>query len=652
MSFDLLHGFRLGPWKIEPLRGAITGSQGEARHIEPKVMDVFVCLAEHANELVTRDELQEAVWNGRAVTDEPLTRAIGELRRALEDGGGDSQYIETVPKRGYRLIGDIYLPDGSRLDKKRARSESITQLNVHKLAFVTVTVLALALAYFAYNEFMIGPAQEDAPGTTKTQVEYLSETDGWERSVAVLPFLNMSDDPGNEYFSDGLSEEISTLLARIPGLKVIGRRSSFAFKGKNEDLRVIGQTLGVKNVLEGSVRKSGNRLRITVQLVDVSDGANIWSETYDRIMTDIFEVQDDVAAAMFDALQIHVGTAPTRGRPTESPQAYALFLKARAAMNVLELVEAKDMLLDVIELDPNFAEAYETLAFTYWSLAGWAIEAVEAQKLVREAATNAIAIDPDLVLANAFYRAADFGPHIRWRKLQAFERAARDRPNNPWILETMVYALTENGYLEEALRLCERYVELDPLSLIANTWWSAALYAVGRTEDAAAAIEFVNRWNMVPSTYRLTLDGISLVEKRDETAIAQFEAYVRQDSSDSGWVRDLITNARHPVSGQAYLDDRIPQIVASMSEEGLTSLYLFFGFLDRHFELILATEPSDSTWHLAGIHLWRGNVFRRTGFTAHPKYLDLVNSLGIIESWEQRGPPDFCEKVSGEWVCI
>jgi TolB-like protein len=136
----------------------------------------------------------------------------------------------------------------------------------------------------------------------------------------------MSDDPGNEYFSDGLSEDILTLLANIPDLKVIGRTSSFAFKGKNEDLRVIGQSLGVKTVLEGSVRKSGDRVRITAQLIDVSDGTHIWSESYDRTMTDIFSVQDDVAAAIIDALQIHVGTYPTRGRPTENSEAYALFL--------------------------------------------------------------------------------------------------------------------------------------------------------------------------------------------------------------------------------------------------------------------------------------------------------------------------------------
>jgi predicted Zn-dependent protease len=409
--------------------------------------------------------------------------------------------------------------------------------------------------------------------------------------------------------------------------------------------------LGVKTVLEGSVRKSGDRVRITAQLVDVSDGAHIWSETYDRTMTDIFEVQDDVAAAIINALQIHVGAVPTRGRPTESPEAYALFLRARAAVNVFEWREAEKLLLQATELDPNFAEAYEVLAYAYWSLAGWAVEAVEAQKLVNEAAAKAIAIDPDIVLAKAFYQATIFGPHIRWRKLDAFERAARKQPDNPWILDTLVFSLTENGYLAKALRMAERYVELDPLSLTANTYLSGALYAVGRTEDAITTMEFVNRSNISPNFFTWITDGINLVEKRDATAIAQFESYARQNGSDSSWIRGLVIGARDPLSGQAHLDRRMPQIAALMSEEEVASLYLLFGFLDRYFELVFATEPNASTWHLAGIHLWRGTIFRRLGFTAHPRYLELARSLGIVETWEQRGPPDFCEKLDGQWVC-
>ena len=265
MSSKLLKGFSLGPWTIEPLRGVVSGPNGETHHLEPKAMDVFVCLAERANELVTRNQLLDLAWRGNTAFDEQLTRVVGDLRRALHDDPGDPTYIETVPKRGYRLIGQIRLPGGTSFEKNLTHFVSITQLKEHKLAFVIVTALALALVYFAYNEFVIDPAQEETPATTSTQLEDINETDRWEMSVAVLPFVNMSDDPGNEYFSDGLSEEILNLLARIPGPKVIGRTSTFSFKGKNEDLHVIGQTLGVKTVLEGSVRKSGDRVRITAQ---------------------------------------------------------------------------------------------------------------------------------------------------------------------------------------------------------------------------------------------------------------------------------------------------------------------------------------------------------------------------------------------------
>jgi TolB-like protein len=472
-----------------------------------------------------------------------------------------------------------------------------------------------------------------------------------EMSIAVLPFVNMSDDPGNDYFSDGMSEEILHLLATIPNLKVIGRTSSFSFKGKNLDLRSIGTALGVKTILEGSVRKSGERIRITTQLIDVSNGAHIWSGTYNRTLSDIFAVQDSVAAAIIDALQIHVGTLPSRGRPTESPAAYALFLKSRAAVNVFEWREAQSLLLQATELDSNFAEAYELLAYVYWGLTPWAIEAVEGQKLTSEAAAKAIAIDSELVLANALHQATIFGPNIRSRKLVAFESAARNQPDNPWILDLLVHSLAANGYLAESLRMAERYVELDPLSLTANTYVPLALYAVGRTEDAITAMEVVNQSNTAPNSMTWAIDGIDLVEHRDTAAIAQFESRARQNGSDSSWIREMVIEARDPVSGQAHLDRHMTQFLSLMSEADVVGMYLFFGFLDRHFELIFASEPSPSTWHAAGIHLWRGNIFHRTGFTAHPRYVELARSLGIVESWEQRGPPDFCEKMDGQWVC-
>jgi TolB-like protein len=619
-------------------------------------MDVFVCLAEHANEVVTRNQLLDVAWSGNTAFDEQLTRVVGDLRRALHDDSGDPKYIETVPKRGYRLVGDIRLPEGSEFEKNRSRSVSFTQFNEHKLAFVIIAALVLAIVYLTYDEFVIGSGQQEAPAAAIAQVESIGGTDRWEMSIAVLPFVNMSDDPGNEYFSDGLSEEIMNLLANVPGLKVIGRTSSFAFKDKNEDLRVIGQSLGVKTVLEGSVRKSGDRVRITAQLVDVSDGTHIWSESYDRTMTDIFAVQDDVAAAIINALQIHVSVNPTRGRPTESTEAYVLFLRAKAALTLAESRIAEEILLKAIELDPEFAEAYELLAYNYWWQVGDSINAADGQRLTYDAAAKALAINPNLVFAQAMYQVANIEAESYLSAIEALERVVRKQPSNPEPLNVLTWDLLATGYHQEALHLAERYVDIDPLSQLANYRLYETLYAVGRTSEAVAALKLADQLGADFAEWRI--GEANLVEKRDETAIAHFESQLQQYDVESAWVRELVAGARDPASGQAYLDRRIPQIVASMPDEDarswqltLANWYLVFGFPDRQFELILATDLTPLTWSDAEVSIHYGSIYRRLGFTAHPKYLEVAEALDFIGLWEQRGPPDYCEKAGGQWVC-
>ena len=219
-------------------------------------------------------------------------------------------------------------PQGLKKEKDIVPSDSVAHLTGRKLDFAIIGLLAIAVVFLVVDNYVL---REDPAPLVSDQIEPAIQAE--EKSIAVLPFVNMSDDPGNEYFADGLSEELLNLLAKIPSLKVIGRTSSFAFKGKNEDLRLIGEALGVTTVLEGSVRKSGERVRVTAQLINVSDGSHIWSDTYDRTLDDIFAIQDDVAAAIIDALQIHVGTNPTRGRPTDNTEAYALFFQARVLIN-------------------------------------------------------------------------------------------------------------------------------------------------------------------------------------------------------------------------------------------------------------------------------------------------------------------------------
>jgi len=538
-------------------------------------------------------------------------------------------------------------PEGLKKEKDIDRSESITHVTGRKLDFVIIGVLVVAVGFLLLDKIYLSEGDMTADEVIATE----------RQSIAVLPFVNMSPDPDQEYFSDGLSEEILNLLAGIPDLKVIGRTSSFAFKGKDTDLRDIGQALGVKTVLEGSVRKSGDRVRITAQLIDVSDGAHIWSETYDRTVTDIFAVQDNVAAAIIDALQIHVGAIPTRGRPTENTAAYAMFLKARASFNATEWLDAEEILLKAVELDPNFAEAYELLAFSYWYQAGWSYKAAEAQKLTGEAAAKALALDPDLTLAQALFASGNVETYSFLREIEAFEQAVREEPGKTEILEALVYDLVVAGYLRETLRLAERWVDLEPLSPAANYYLADSLYAVGRNSEAVAAMEVADQLDHEVAKWILGVGN--LLEAQDDAAIAHFEAWLEQnDYPDSSWVKNLVIGARDPATGQAYLDHRIPEIIASMPEEAAYSMqrnliqwYLFFGFLDRYFELIVDLDLTDSAWTDASVPVYSGSVNWRLGFTAHPKYLEVVEPMGIIDVWEQRGPPDFCEKVDGQWVC-
>ena len=624
---------------------------GEVIHLQPKSFDVLRHLLEHAGNLVEKQELMDGVWGETVVTENSLTRCIRQIRAALEDNADLPAYIETVSGSGYRFIAPVTSLD-DEMDVDRATSPRY--FSESKLKVIIFSVFAFALVLFVVDRYVLlpdtSPVTDSAPKTVVPDAQ---------QSIAVLPFVNMSDDPGNEYFSDGLSEEILNLLARIPGLKVIARTSSFAFKGKNEDVRNIGEALGVKTVLEGSVRKSGDRVRITAQLVDVSDGAHIWSESYDRTMTDIFAIQDDVAAAIIDALQIHVGTNPSRGRPTESPEAYTLFLKARTLLNIQNGRDAIILLLGATELDPDFGEAYELLAYSYWQQAGTSISMVESQRLINDAASTALIINPDLAFAKAlsFYR-----PEVPYNEygevmIGAFEQAWRAQPSNTEPLRALINELSYAGYYREAHRYAAQFVELDPLSSVAHYSLGEALYATGHTTEAMAPLAFA--WESNNEYAKWFVPAVHLAQKRDDSAIAQTEAGLERDGiSDSSWVRDLVVGARDPVNGQAYLDRRIPQIIASMPDEyagewqnTLTLWYLLFGFVDRYYELIFEAGPNASIWSDADIHTWKGTVFRHGGFTAHPKYLEVAELLGLTAVWEQRGPPDFCEKAGNRWVC-
>jgi serine/threonine-protein kinase len=312
-------------------------------------------------------------------------------------------------------------------------------------------------------------------------------------SLAVLPFANLSADKENEYFSDGLAEDIIDALTQVPGLRVMARTSAFAFRGREQDVRKIGAELNVETILEGSVRRAGNRIRVTAQLVKASDGYHLWSQRFDREMTDVFAIQDEISQAIAEKLRVRLaGDRPLVKRHTENVEAYSLFLRGRHSifrMTSESLTKGREYLEQAIALDPNYALAYAGMAEYYFGSAYWGfMDPKEALPKCKSAAMEALSRDDTLAEAHATLGVARGIGDFDWLGAEReFQRALELNPASPivryyyghWFLRPI-------GRLDEALSQLQRAVELDPLSALYNSIL-AHLHFVRRQYDLAIA---------------------------------------------------------------------------------------------------------------------------------------------------------------------
>ena len=317
---------------------------------------------------------------------------------------------------------------------------------------------------------------------------------GQQPSIAVLPFANMSRDADDEYFSDGLAEEIINALTQVSGLKVIARTSAFAFKGKNEDIRKIAEALGVSNVLEGSVRRAGNRLRVTAQLIHAADGTHLWSQRYDREMTDVFAVQDEIATAITASLEVRLVLPPAaRQRYQPNLPAYEAYLKARhywAKITPESLARSKEYYEQAIALDSNFALAYIGLAdyFLLMAVGAGLIPAHESMQQVRTLAHKAIDIDSELPEAHAMLGIVAALYDYNWKEAELrFGRAISSEPGSPVVHSWCGnFFLQPTGQTEEAIKELERALQGDPLNPIFRVVLALVLMDASRYERASA----------------------------------------------------------------------------------------------------------------------------------------------------------------------
>ncbi len=422
-------------------------------------------------------------------------------------------------------------PEGLKRETEVDPAESITPQTGRKLNHLITAVLVIALAYFAFDKFILRTARDAAPAGRPVTAEKqrISPALEPEKSIAVLPFVNMSDDRENEYFSDGLTEELLNALARVKGLKVTGRTSSFAFKGKNVDLREIGHELGVANVLEGSVRKAGNRVRITAQLVKSEDGYHLWSDTFDRDLDDIFAIQEEIAATVAAELTrtllqkkpeplVHVGTKNTKAYEAYLQGRY-LFVRNADDEQVQDRADA--LFQQALDLDPKFALAlfgqFEVLDFRRRN---GAVDYKKSIPRLRELADQVTATDPQLPEGQvALGRVAQMGMH--WSESEAaYKRALSLSPGNMSALHSMAGLLGLLGRKSEQLDYAQQALVRDPLNLAALTGVMSANVGLGRCEDAEDIAK--RALSLVPGAPRVNyMLGTCLLQHRQAYARAR-----------------------------------------------------------------------------------------------------------------------------------
>jgi len=327
----------------------------------------------------------------------------------------------------------------------------------------------------------------DAPAAAMLPQEPAAD----ERSIAVLPFANLSEDKANEYFADGLSDELLNLLSRVAGLRVVARTSSFSFKGRTASAAEIARELKVTHLLEGSVRRSGSRVRITAQLIRASDSSHVWSQSFDRDLSDIFAVQDEIAAAVARGLELKLfgGPAP-KAQPTD-PRAYALYLQGRHFFSLYSATgyaQAIPALEGALAIDPGFAPAWGILGALYWGQANNSlIPYGEGARKARLASDKALALDPEQAEPMSLLGLLDVIEHRDVaRGLQRIHRALELEPHNQRVLSRAANVARQRGRTEEAIGYAEQALNADPLSPNAHAVLGLTYYYAGRLDDAEA----------------------------------------------------------------------------------------------------------------------------------------------------------------------
>lgn len=533
-------------------------------------------------------------------------------------------------------------PEGLKKEKDVDRSRSIASTTGAKLNHTITIILVLALGYFVFDKFVLDP-KRDAELVQTTQVaieqnasdaEDVSEAGKpGKESIAVLPFVNMSDDGANEYFSDGLSEELLNLLAKIPDLKVAARTSSFQFKGKTGDIETIASQLKVANVLEGSVRKSGNQVRITAQLIQADNGYHLWSETYDRTLENIFVVQDEIAAAVVDALKVTLLGAPAPIAKEANAEAYALYLQGRYWYNLSgEDNAAKSMQVyqQAIDIDPGYAPAWAGLSISTIFMAGqgW-IDLKSGVTKAREAAEKSVTLDPGLALGWVSLSEIQYYYDWNWEAaIQSMQMALKLEPNASYVLRSAGRISKDQGQLERAVSFYRQAIAVDPLNQRLLDSFSGALEAAGLLQEAEQIGRHLLSLNPDYFAIQSTLGWILLRQGNAEQALLETQ------KDDDGFWKDLITQlCLYSLGRHAEADAALAALIEKYRSYGAYQIAESYGWRNEPDEafkwLDIAYEQHDPGMGALPADATLRNLHR------DPRWEALLKKMSLLDAWHQ-----------------
>jgi TolB-like protein/DNA-binding winged helix-turn-helix (wHTH) protein len=633
--------FQIGPWLVRPaLNRVVRGSR--SFHITPKSMDVLVCLAKRDGEVVSRDALFQEAWAGTHVSQDALTKCIGELRRVFQPARGETPVIETIAKRGYRMAAPVVWDSADTRDDgnsgaRQQPSEEVEatpgQAAVPLPAAATPhgpgrgRLLAVGVAVLSTLAIVVAASTGRLGGWLGMGRDGVAV-----RSIAVLPLTDLSGDPEQAYFSEGITEELITELAQIDAWKVISRTSAMRYKASKQSLPEIARDLGVAGIVEGTVLRTGDRVRVTAQLIHAKTDTHLWSGSFESELRDVMASQRKIARAIARELRVrvdpHSRVQTSRRRPMV-PGAYEEYLKGRYWLDRSDFGRAASHLEQATLKDPDFAVAH-ALLFEADSMRTFRLDLPLTPRAVR-AMQTALALDDGL--AEAHMNAGDekFFGNWNWKEGESeYRRAMELDRGSVDAAAHLAGCLHVLGRWDEALEAYRRALELDPVSPRLNTQFLGLLVDSHKYEQAAE--QFHKTIELGPNNPAAYIWAGQLYELQDRGPQAT-AAYIQADTSagrSAGQIRSL-QEAAGTGGVRAYWRRRLEMLQERSKRERVppydfATLYLHVGESDRAMDMLESAYQQRAP-RLAGV---RARAFWQR-LRPHPRYQALLRRMNFPE---------------------